>query len=202
MVPTNLQQNSLLPKSPERGSGKGGSSYRTSLLPKSPEWGLGNIGSSNHLPPKPFNSEAWEACNKSSSPGVLLQQLVNRSVPTSSNQENLAAAHSLQTPQLIASPSRDLRWNPVTTPAQALQLISLDSCVLPQKPSTEISLLPTSPEWGLISSGPSTSPRAPSTSQVQTPHTTASASTQHIEHHDFPRGPLEIAFTYFARART
>ena len=134
MVPTNLQQNSLLPKFPERGSGKGGSSYRTSLLPKSPEWGLGNIGSSNHLPPKPFNSEAWEACNKSSSPGVLLQQLVNRSVPTSSNQENLAAAHSLQTPQLIASPSRDLRWNPVTTPVQALRLISLDSCAFPQNP--------------------------------------------------------------------
>ena len=41
---------------------------------------------------------------------------------------------SFRTSPLIASPSRDLRWNPVTTPVQALRLISLDSCAFPQNP--------------------------------------------------------------------
>ena len=132
MLPTKLQQNPLQPKSPVKGLGKGGSPYRTSLLPKSPERGLGDISSSNHLPPKPFNSEAREARNKSSNPGVLLQQLMNRSVPTYSNQENLAAAHPLQTPQLIASPQK--RHSVKSCHHSSPSPSTLDSCDIPQNP--------------------------------------------------------------------
>ena len=80
---------------------------------------------------------------------------------------------------MIASPSRDLRWNPVTTPVQALRLIGLDSCAFPQNPQQKPPSCPhpQSGDWSAV--GPPTSPRAPSTSQVQPSHTTATEVPLH-----------------------